>query len=58
MKKIAHKLMTALFLMISLLGIVFGVLNGQEGGNGGLIVAVVSGLLFYAILIADENEDS
>ena len=58
MKKIAHKLMTALFLIISLLGIVFGVLRGQEGGNGGLIVAVVSGLLFYAILIADENEDS
>jgi len=58
MKKIAHKLMTALFLMISLLGMVFGVLHGQEGSNGGLIVAVVSGLLFYAILIAKDNEDS
>jgi ABC-type polysaccharide/polyol phosphate export permease len=56
MKKIAHKLMTALFLMISLLGIVFGVLRGQEGGNGGLIVAVVSGLLFYAILITKEED--
>jgi hypothetical protein len=56
MKKIAHKLMTALFLMISLLGIVFGVLHGQEGGNGGLIVAVVSGLLFYAILITKEED--
>jgi len=58
MKKIAHYLMVSALLMLCLLGMVFGVLHGQEGGNGGLIVAVVSGLLFYAILIADENEDS
>ena len=57
MKAIAKEIMFALLLLITLGTFLMGILHYQEYRDGGLVLSVVSALLFFALLVSTKDDD-
>ena len=57
MKAIAKEIMFALLLLITLGTFLMGILHYQEYRDGGLVLSVVSALLFFALLVSTRDDD-
>jgi uncharacterized membrane protein len=55
MKKLANDLMFALLVFMVLGAGVAGILHYQEGTSGGMIVAIVSFIVFYLLIITPKE---
>jgi uncharacterized membrane protein len=55
MKKLASDLMFALLVFMVLGAGVVGILHYQEGTSGGMIVAIVSFIVFYLLIITPKE---
>jgi len=56
MKKLVSDLMFALLVFMVLGAGVAGILHYQEGSSGGMIVAIVSFIVFYLLIITPRND--
>jgi len=56
MKKLVSDLMFALLVFMVLGAGVAGILHYQEGRSGGMIVAIVSFIVFYLLIITPRND--
>ena len=54
-KKLANDLMFALLVFMVLGAGVAGILHYQEGSSGGMIVAIVSFIVFYLLIITPKE---